>query len=125
LKERGRMMGSVLFLLMFLIVALAAAFFISGFLVKRATFKVIETFYRQDAFDWNHARTIEELGLQPPDFLGRIMRIRDYKPQALRFLIEKGMIQRTPDGKLYLVEKQLDEGLRCKLNDLLPPNRRS
>jgi hypothetical protein len=97
------------------------ALWISGFLMKRAIFQVIETFCRQDALERNHAKTIEELGLQPPVFLERIIRFRDYKPYALRFLVERRMIQITPDGKLYLVEKQLDESLRCKLNGMSLP----
>jgi hypothetical protein len=118
-------MEGIFFLLIFVFVAFPLALFISGFLMNRAMFKVIETFCRQDALDRFHAKTIEELGLQPPGFLERMIKFRDYKPYALRFLFEKGIVQMTPGEKLYLVEKQLDEGLRCKLNDLLVSNRRS
>lgn len=105
--------------------AFPLALFISGFLMNRAVFKVIEIFYRQDALDRNHAKTIEELGLQPPNFLERITRFRDYKPYALRFLVEREIVQMTPDGRLYLVEKQLDENLRSRLNHQILSNRRS
>jgi hypothetical protein len=115
----------IFFLLILGIIAVPAALLISGFLMQRAVFQVIEIFCRQDALDRFHAKTIEELGLQPPGFLERMIKFRDYKPYALRFLAEKGIVQMTPDEKWYLVEKQLDEGLRCKVNGLLLQNRRS
>jgi len=58
------------------------------------------------------AKTIEELGLTPPDFLQRLTHLRDYKPQALKILIKQGIVNRTLDGKLYLLEEKLDPDIR-------------
>jgi hypothetical protein len=113
-----------IFLLMLVIITFLMALYISGFLMNRAIFKVIEIFYRQDALERNHAKTLEELELQPPSFLERITRFRDYKPYALRFLVEREIIQMTPDRKMYLVEKQLDENLRRKMHDQVLSNGR-
>jgi hypothetical protein len=117
-------MEGIFFLLIFVIIIFLVALSFSGFLMKRAIFKVAETFCRQDALDRSHAKTIDELGLQPPGFLGRITRFRDYKPQALQILVKREIIQMTPEGKLYMVEERLHESLKCKKNDLLPPDRR-
>jgi hypothetical protein len=101
------------------------ALWLSAFLTKRAMHQVIETFCRHNALSFGQAKTIDELGLTPPDFLQRITHLRDYKPQVLKFLIQKGVVNVTRDGKLYLVEKQFEESLRCRTNDLLPSDRRS
>jgi hypothetical protein len=117
-------MEGTFFLFLFIIIAFLAAILFAGFLMKRAMFKVIEIFCRQEALDRSHAKTIEELGLRGPDFLGRLTRFRDYKPQALRILRQKGIIEMTSEGKLYLPEERLQEGLKCKKIDLLFPRRK-
>jgi hypothetical protein len=58
------------------------------------------------------AKTVEELGLQKPDFVQRVMRGRDFKEYALQILIKKGVIYVTEDGRLYMVEDNLDQDLR-------------
>ncbi len=50
---------------------LTFAFWLSSFLVQRAIFKVIEIFYRNNALSVQNAKTVEELGLEPPDYKGR------------------------------------------------------
>jgi hypothetical protein len=108
-----------------LTLALMGALWLSAFLTKRAMQQVMGTFCRHNALSFWQAKTIDELGLTAPDFLQRITHFRDYKPQALKILIQRGIVNVTRDGKLYMVEKQLDERLGCKTNSLLPPNRRS
>lgn len=41
--------------------------------------------------------------------LERMMRRRDYKPQALDALMQIGVVKVTEDGKLYLSEEKLAE----------------
>ena len=92
--------------------ALTLAFWLSSFLMQRAILKVIEIFYRNNALSLQTAKTIEELGLTPPDLLQRLTHLRDYKPQALKILIKQGIVKRTRDGKLYLLEEKLDPDVR-------------
>jgi hypothetical protein len=87
---------------------------ISGYLVKGATEEVIGRFCSYEALEIKRARTVEELGLAPRDFFQRIFRARDYKPYALQSLSQAGIIRRTQDGKLYLVEEKLNDNLKCK-----------
>ena len=76
-------------------------------MVKHAARQVIKIFRRHNATDSKNARTIDELGLRPPGILERMMRRRDYKPQALTALMQAGIIKATEDGKLYISEEKL------------------
>jgi len=102
---------SVIFAL-FMAGALTFALWLSAFLTHRAIFKIIEIFYRNNALSFKNAKTIEELGLPPPDFFQRLTQLRDYKPQALKILIKQGTVKRTLNGKLYLLEEKLDPDIR-------------
>ena len=84
-------------------------FFIPRWLVRRAARQVIRIFRDHNAIDSKTARTIDELGLRPPGMLERMMRRRDYKPQALNALIQVGIVKMTEDGRVYLSEDKLAE----------------
>ena len=62
----------------------------------------------------NSAKTPHQLGLERPDFLQRMTRLRDYKQKALQILIKGGIIFENEDGRVYMVEEKLDEHLRSK-----------
>lgn len=75
-------------------------------------FKVIEIFRQHNALGIRDAKTLQELGLERPDFVQRIVRGRDFKQYALQILIKRGIICMTEDGRLYMVENKLDQDLR-------------
>jgi hypothetical protein len=103
-----------LFVVSFLIAALVAAVFvISALMMRRATLKVIKTFCEYEALDSRKARHAAEMGLDPPDLLERMLRPRDYRPQALRMLNQAGIVHSTGDGRLYMAEDKLDDGVKC------------
>ncbi len=79
---------------------------------RRAILKVIEIFRQHNALRIDDAKTVEELGLESPDFAQRIMRGRDFKQYALQILIKRGIIHATEDGRLYMVGGKLDQDLR-------------
>ena len=91
-----------------------ASFVITAFLTKRAVFKVVEILCRHNALGVKNAKTFNELGLNPPNLIERIIRPRDYKPHALQILQQEGIIQVTDEGKLYLVETKMNENLKFK-----------
>ena len=101
---------SLLFLIA-IVAVFALIIFVYAFRGRRALFKVIEIFRQHNALRINEAKTLSELGLEPPDLLQRMMRGRDYKQYAVRILIKKGVIQATEDGRFYMVESKLDEVL--------------
>ena len=84
-------------------------YFIPRWLTRRAARQVIKIFRDRNAVDSKTARTVDELGLRPPGVLERMMRRRDYKPQALNAMIQVGIIKTTDDGKVYLSEEKLAE----------------
>jgi len=86
---------------------LAALFIIPTLLTKRAMGKVIRILKRTDTTDPENAKSIIELGLNPPSFKERIMKARDYKPKALEFLISLNIVLYSEDGGIYLSEKNL------------------
>ncbi len=98
--------------------------FISAVMTRRAIFKVIEIFCHTRALGLNQAKTIDELGLDPPGFFQQLTQLRDYKPYALKILVEREIIRVTPSGELYLIEenlRRLSEGLRCPIERPIPP----
>jgi hypothetical protein len=84
-------------------------FVIPRWLIRRAARQVIKIFRAQNATESKNARTIDELGLRPLGVMERMMRRRDYKPQALDALVQMGVVKVTEDGKLYLSEEKLSE----------------
>jgi hypothetical protein len=99
---------------MILAVMLFVSVVVSGVLVKRATFQVIDRFCSYEALNAKKAKKVEVLGLAPPDLFQRIFRPRDYKPYALQSLSRAGFVRVTREGKLYLVEDKLNDNLKCK-----------
>ena len=104
----------VILILILMIFVFGMGLYIRTFLTRRAIFKVVEIFYQHNALGINAAKGLHELGLEPPDFLQRMTRRRDYKQNALQILIKNGIIVENEDGKLYMVEEKLDENLGRK-----------
>jgi hypothetical protein len=100
-------MNDTLFLVALIIAGIIVVIFVPRFFLKRAFTKVIEIFRYHNATTNKNARTIAELGLNPPSWSERIFRMRDYKPQALDLLRRADIVQETEDGRLYLSEDNL------------------
>jgi hypothetical protein len=108
--------SSLVMIVILIILALAASFWLRNVLTKRAVLKVVKIFYQHNALGINGAKTPRELGLERPDLIARMMKPRDYKQTALQLLIKEDII-RVTDGKLYLVEGKLDPKYRVGSND--------
>ena len=107
--------GSLVLIIVLMILAFAASFWLRNFLTKRAVLKVVKIFYQHNALGMNGAKTQRELGLERPDFVARMMKPRDYKQTALQILVKEDVI-RIIDGKLYLAEEKLDPKYRMGSN---------
>jgi hypothetical protein len=103
--------SSLVMIVILMILALAASFWLRNVLTKRAVLKVVKIFYQHNALGINGAKTPRELGLERPDLIARMMKPRDYKQTALQLLIKEDII-RVTDGKLYLIEGKLDPNYR-------------
>ena len=100
-------MNNTLFIIIIIAFGLLAMFVIPQFLVRRATFKVIQIFQQHNAIGVKNAKEIDELGLSPRSFVEGMFRGRDYKPRALQSLIRSEIVLMTEDGKLYISEEKL------------------
>ena len=90
---------TVLFLILILILPVA--------LTRRAVRQVIVIIKKNNALNPEQAKTIDELGLRPLTLGQRLLRARDYKPRAMKALIEAKIILATEDGRLYISEENL------------------
>ncbi len=101
-------MTTVLFYIALVLIFLAAWLMLPQFLTKRAAKKVVKIFRVHNALDVNSARSAAEMGLAAKPFFSLArFGTRDWKPKALQLLLEVGVIQVTPDNRLYLVEEKL------------------
>ena len=98
---------SVIILIAMFIVAILAMYYIPRLMINRAIYSVIHIFRQHDAVTIRDVKTLEELGLNQKPFYERLLRLRDYKPYALKILRNAGIIQMMDDGRLYLDEGQL------------------
>jgi len=104
----------VFLILILTIIAFGGGLYIRTFLTRRAIFKVTEIFYQHGALGTSGAKTLQELGLERPDFLQRMTKPRDYKQNALQILIKEGIINVDENGRVYMIEEKLDQNLRRK-----------
>ncbi len=107
-------MSSVFLVLVLIVLIFGGGLFIRTFLMRRAVFKVVEILYEHDAVGVKGAKTLQELGLERPDFFQRFTKPRDYKQNALQILLREGIINVDEGGRVYLVEEKLDQSLRRK-----------
>lgn len=101
------MNATALFIVLLVILAILGFWVLPRVRIKRAVNQVVAIFERNNALDAESAKTIEELGLAPPTFLERMMRMRDFKPYALQILMKDEVIRQTDRGRLYLSEDKL------------------
>ena len=95
-------------LLILLIILLAAlGFLVLRLRMSRAVKQVVAIFERNNALDVRSARTIDELKLRPRTFLQGMGRMRDFKPYALKILMDAEVVCETDGGRLYLVQDKL------------------
>lgn len=100
-------MSDWLFIVLMVLLFIVVVLFLPQWLIMRNVPKVIRIFRQQNAVGEKNAKTVEELGLQSKSMFQRMLSRRDYKPQALQFLIRATVIEITEDGKLYLSEENL------------------
>ena len=100
-------MSDVLFIVLMVILFIVVMLVVPQWMLTRNVPKVIRIFRHQNAVGEKNAKTIEELGLLPKSMFQRMFNRRDYKPQALQFLIRTTVVEMTEEGKVYLNEETL------------------
>jgi hypothetical protein len=99
--------ANLFMILMLLGLFFLAALRIQAYLMKRAVFQVVDRFRANHSLCSQGTKTADELGLQPPNFWQRFYKPRDYKPYALRMLIQAGAVRLSDDDRMCLLEKKL------------------
>ncbi|MFC2013029.1 hypothetical protein ACFLUE_01940 [Chloroflexota bacterium] len=100
-------MNDVLFIIIIIVAFLAAMLGIPYLMTRRAVKQVITIFRKNNAMSESTAKIIDELGLRPRTFLQGMFRSRDYKPQALNFLMRGEIVRTTEDGRIWMSEEAL------------------
>jgi hypothetical protein len=100
-------MNDVLFIVLMVLLFIAVMVVVPQWMLSRNVPKVIRIFRQQNAIGEKNAKTIEELGLLPKSMFQRMFNRRDYKPQALQFLLRTTVVEMTEEGKVYLNEETL------------------
>jgi hypothetical protein len=100
-------MNDVLFIILMILLFIVVVIFVPQWMLSRNVPKVIRIFRQQNAVGERNAKTIEELGLQSKSMFQRMFNRRDYKPQALQFLLRTTVVEMTEEGKVYLNEETL------------------
>ena len=98
------------FIVIFIVLGgIVGALFISARMTKRAVGQVIAIFQKHNAIGIQQAKTVDELGLTPPNLMDRFTRMRDYKQNALSILLKADIVQTTEEGKLFIFAEKLAE----------------
>lgn len=111
------MLATVFSIFLLALLMFAGLFLIPGWMTKRATVDVVGRFCSLNALRKQDARTREELGLNPPSFVDRMTKARDYKPYAVQALKSVNVIRTTEEGKMYMAEEKLHPDYRCEKED--------
>ena len=98
---------TVLLILLIILLAIFGFFVLPQIRLRRAIKQVVAIFERNSALNAMSARTIDELKLRPRSLLQGIGRIRDFKPYALKILMDAEIVCQTDGGRLYLVQDKL------------------
>ncbi len=97
----------ILFIILMVILFILSVIFLPYWLIMRTVPKVIRTFRQKNAVGEKNAMTIEELDLKPKSIFQKMFARRDYRQNALQFLIRSDVVDITEEGKFYLNEEKL------------------
>lgn len=96
--------------LVYVIIILLAMLVLGGWVIpyyriKWAVPKVIDTLRQHGAVSEASAKFLWDMGLGVPTLQRRILRTRDFRPQATEVLIRAAIVAVCDDGRVFLVEE--------------------
>ncbi len=97
----------ILFIILIILLFIVSVIFIPYWMIMRAVPKVIKAFRQKNAMSSKNAMTIEELELKPKSIFHRFFARRDYRQNALQFLIRADVVDISEEGKFFLNEEKL------------------
>jgi hypothetical protein len=98
-----------------IILLLVLSFFIQSLMMRRAMKAVIKILRFKQSLTPETAQFANDVGIKKRSFIN-FKGVRDYKPNALQYLMNQEIILVTEDGRIYLSEeKLLQSGLEAQL----------
>jgi hypothetical protein len=97
----------LLILIIVLVGLIIMSIYIPRLLILNAMKKVIKTMINNDAITPQNAQTAEQLGIKQGYRWENMLRMRDYRPQALHMLVETELVVNTMDDRYYLSQQKL------------------
>ena len=96
--------------LIYTIIVLLALLVLGGWVlpyyrIKWAIPKVIDVLRQHGAVTEDSAKHLHEMGLGVPTLQRRVLRTRDFRPQATEVLIRAAIVAVCDDGRVFLVEE--------------------
>ena len=96
--------------LVYVILALVALLVLGGWVIpyyriKWAIPRVISALRQHGAVSETTAKYLPDMGLGAPTLQRRLLRTRDFRPQATEVLMRAGIIAVNDDGRVFLVEE--------------------
>lgn len=110
-KKEDSMENTTLFWIVLFTLFWVAIFVIPAFRLRRALLQVIGIFRNTRSLCSAGVKSLDDLGLAPPNIWEGLFRLRDYKGYALQLLIRVGVVQLSEDGKMCLLEEKAAEFL--------------
>lgn len=86
--------------------------FIMALMSKRAMRQVVQIFHKTSSLCSQRPKGVEELGLNPPGFVERMLKPKDYKPYALQALIQAGIVRKDFNGRVCLLQDKVPEAFK-------------
>jgi len=97
------------FIVIFIVLGgVAGALFISARMTKRAVGQVIAIFQKHNAIGIQQAKTVDELGLTPPNLMDRFTACGTITKRP-GILVKADIVQTTEEGKLFISAEKLAE----------------
>lgn len=102
-------MANIVFIIVLVVIFVIVTFVFPRRGVRRAIPTVIQIFRQHNAVGSHNAKTFDELGFKSTkkSVIRMMFSKRDYRPDALVWLVKANVVQKTEDDKLYLSDKDL------------------
>ena len=100
-------MWTILVILLLIVIAVVSLFYIPRFMVRKAMKQIIRQLRGVGATSIKRAVTLEDIGIITKGIVGRMFSVRDYRPMAIRMLVQSNVLQETDSGKIFLSESTL------------------
>ena len=103
-------MSNAVFIVSLILLFILSVIFIPQWRMRRAVKQVLDRFRKQGATSPKSAQSMESMGLTlQQSMMSSLWKGRDFKPYAIKALIQHGIIVAQENGTYYLNERRTEE----------------